>query len=172
MYWQSREAEPQLWNDWSLGMRIAPFGAALIALVKYLHCSQCGFVRPFVRRRNADPTEFDLDALKCVELFGVNINDSGIPNYEFRVNNCKDTISSCPSTRRVWTEFNRCTYADFWHTHTAEEWKALESTLIPGSMPELWEQAFQDLFYERLRTSYFLPIQVLTDLRLYEGEGF
>ena len=57
---------------------------------------------------------------------------------------------------------------------TDAHWHAFKSSLIVGATPDLWDQAFNDYFYERLETRYLKPIQMVQSKRNaeYGGEGF
>jgi hypothetical protein len=56
--------------------------------------------------------------------------------------------------------------------YTDVQWHAFKSQLKPGKNPDLWEEAFQKFFLERLRTRYFDPIQTLINLKKFDGVGF
>jgi hypothetical protein len=62
------------------------------------------------------------------------------------------------------------TYIAGWKT--IEDWTAFRLALLPGSVPELWQTAFTEYFYERLASRYLEPIKVLQDHGTFQGEGF
>jgi hypothetical protein len=72
--------------------------------------------------------------------------------------------------RPLATKTHAETYIAGWKT--TADWTAFKLTLIPGSVPELWEAAFSDYFYERMASRYLEPIKVLQDNGTFQGEGF
>jgi hypothetical protein len=55
---------------------------------------------------------------------------------------------------------------------TADDWRALRSTLIIGGSPDRWTQAFDQFFRTRLDLRYLNPVRVLQDHGTFQGEGF
>jgi hypothetical protein len=62
------------------------------------------------------------------------------------------------------------TYIAGWKT--VEDWMAFRPRLVAGRVPELWQTAFTEYFYERLASRYLEPISVLQDNGTFQGEGF
>lgn len=55
---------------------------------------------------------------------------------------------------------------------TVADWQKLKGKLVIEGDVEPWREAFVDFFYERLKTRYFLPIEVLEKMSDKNGEGF
>lgn len=56
--------------------------------------------------------------------------------------------------------------------NTADDWRRLRKRLVPGGDRALWESAYKDYFYKRLKLRYLDPIRTLQDNGTYQGEGF
>ena len=55
---------------------------------------------------------------------------------------------------------------------TVADWQQLKSKLLVEGEAEPWKEAFEDFFHERLKTRYFVPLQVLENMPDKNGEGF
>lgn len=55
---------------------------------------------------------------------------------------------------------------------TIDDWKAFRATLVPGSNPARWQEAFDSYFHTRLSLRYLEPIKVLQENGSLRGEGF
>jgi hypothetical protein len=55
---------------------------------------------------------------------------------------------------------------------TTDDWTALRKTLVPGTDPVSWQNAYKDYFHSRLSLRYLEPIKVLRDSSTFRGEGF
>jgi hypothetical protein len=52
------------------------------------------------------------------------------------------------------------------------DWHKFREKLIPGGDPGIWSEAFNEYFYERLKTRYLDPIAMLQKNGTLAGEGF
>jgi hypothetical protein len=55
---------------------------------------------------------------------------------------------------------------------TVGDWKDLKQKLLGSKDSKLWEKAFKDFFYARLRCRYLRPIDSIKIKEKYLGEGF
>jgi len=55
---------------------------------------------------------------------------------------------------------------------TVEDWKKFRNILLKSENKSDWEIAYNDYFYERLKSRYLNPITILQDNSTYQGEGF
>lgn len=55
---------------------------------------------------------------------------------------------------------------------TVADWQNLRAKLVDGNDTSPWKEAFEGFFFERLRTRYYAPIQLLEKMPDKNGEGF
>jgi hypothetical protein len=65
---------------------------------------------------------------------------------------------------------DRVPYIAGWKT--PDDWRDFRVILIKESNQELWKQAFEEYFQERLNLRYFNPIKILQETGTFAGEGF
>lgn len=55
---------------------------------------------------------------------------------------------------------------------TNEQWNEFQKQLVPGENENLWREAYEDYFFERLKLRYFDPIKQIAANPVLNGEGF
>lgn len=52
------------------------------------------------------------------------------------------------------------------------QWKTLRDILLSQPTEKLWDQAYNDFLYTRIKTRYFEPIDAITKIPSHQGKGF